>query len=127
MRISDWSSDVCSSDLHAVRRLARFGEDKLLDHIVALAKADSPSPFLTRGFPLYFHFARQQLLIALARSADEAPASILPHVPFLRTIARPGHRHAFERMHAARALIALRDRKSTRLNSSPSCASRMPS
>src|SRR3546814_20779447 len=29
---------------HAVRRLARFGEDKLLDHIVALAKADSPSP-----------------------------------------------------------------------------------
>src|SRR3546814_5498365 len=70
MRISDWSSDVCSSDLpdvearwratHAVRRLARFGEDKLLDHIVALAKADSPSPFLTRGFPLYFHFARQQ-------------------------------------------------------------------
>src|SRR3546814_10474182 len=89
MRISDWSSDVCSSDLpdvearwratHAVRRLARFGEDKLLDHIVALAKADSPSPFLTRGFPLYFHFARQQLLIALARSADEAPASILPH------------------------------------------------
>src|SRR3546814_14286992 len=29
MRISDWSSDVCSSDLHAMRRLQHGGSKRL--------------------------------------------------------------------------------------------------
>src|SRR3546814_14869730 len=35
MRISDWSSDVCSSDLIGVRRVGAFNEQGVLDRIQA--------------------------------------------------------------------------------------------
>src|SRR3546814_20842597 len=47
MRISDWSSDVCSSDLCCQRRL-RFLLSALLEHLVSdlgSAKAGTPRPW----------------------------------------------------------------------------------
>src|SRR3546814_6053093 len=41
MRISDWSSDVCSSDLLTVRSYTDEVRDKLLDGIARVAKGEA--------------------------------------------------------------------------------------
>src|SRR3546814_1559842 len=69
MRISDWSSDVCSADLAGIRRIGFFGDDAflpciaheaqqlfplpynmvgILDHRVALAGDQAAKPFLAQ-------------------------------------------------------------------------------
>src|SRR3546814_3219525 len=40
MRISDWSSDVCSSDLTRISQMMAFGRDGILDSDAVLAVAD---------------------------------------------------------------------------------------
>src|SRR3546814_13683558 len=49
MRISDWSSDVCSSDLRDRLDLDQFGERPLADALVTLEVSDQPP--LQRGDP----------------------------------------------------------------------------
>src|SRR3546814_7608257 len=59
MRISDWSSDVCSSDLRDRLDLDQFGERPLADALVTLEVSDQPP--LQRGDP------------AIARARVERP------------------------------------------------------
>src|SRR3546814_3834570 len=68
MRISDWSSDVCSSDL--TRTPAEVSDPLLLEWIVAIAIVDMlpvPTPV---GFPFSLSFPLQ-LSVALIYPAPE--------------------------------------------------------
>src|SRR3546814_9960157 len=105
MRISDWSSDVCSSDLF---RPSRLGEQR--------GKIGNSDAAL--------------LLLGTDIDLDEArgPTPGLVHPPR----ERGDERDAIDRMdrieqrHRLVGIVRMEDRKSTRLNSSHSCASSMP-
>src|SRR3546814_3092524 len=94
MRISDWSSDVCSSDLLAVAR----------------------APLKAEGF--------FQALCRAAVAAGNAAVGIVDHAPGAETVAvAVGAQHPEPVDQDADALlehvgVEARDRKSTRLNSS---------
>src|SRR3546814_9534164 len=117
MRISDWSSDVCSSDLGA--RLGVRHEDlrcRLFDD-----RAGDP--------------AFEGVLCALGRKADNTAQLADRLLPILDpadediVIERlPALVDDDDRGAAVEPLLdPMEDRKSTRLNSSPYCAYRMPS
>src|SRR3546814_8366555 len=114
MRISDWSSDVCSSDLQEL--LFRVGEAVgLLQR--ALAQADEVEdlerPADVRAF--------------LCRDGERSEVDV---VQLVAELVREGHEDILENGHPAEQLQVLeragaagmndpvRDRKSTRLNSS---------
>src|SRR3546814_4968743 len=113
MRISDWSSDVCSSDLLFIAATATFAISRLrvrgggLVSNLALATCLVPPAFL--AIPMYKVMATYGLL-------NSQWSLILTMVTF----ASP---------YAIRVLKpdADKDRKSTRLNSSTQYASRLPS
>src|SRR3546814_1948141 len=102
MRISDWSSDVCSSDLRRSRRAPAARRN------ARRRSALPPSARSPRGiFELRDAFAADRLDDARQhRYALAAPVQL-----FLR---------------AALMFRVARDRKRTRLNSSHYCASRLP-
>src|SRR3546814_3951496 len=96
MRISDWSSDVCSSDLHPRRENVAFYAD--------------PAAARAAGFRACLRckpdeVGRDRIAVARAIALIEAAEEAI----------------------ALDDLAARVDRKSTRRNSSHSCASRMPS
>src|SRR3546814_9028963 len=105
MRISDWSSDVCSSDLREVEeifdlhavvpgfRVSIFAELGIIFEIPGRISVDN--------------------IVAIARTADEVESRRPVDRPDVKESVGPRYQR--------------RDRKSTRLNSSPSCAARMPS
>src|SRR3546814_10696201 len=99
MRISDWSSDVCSSDLRVVEAGCRAG-------------------ILQRGFRLV---PGRVAAGALGRTVGEF------HLDISKTHICINSRQQVAEFLALRDDLVLVDRKSTRLNSSHSCASRMPS
>src|SRR3546814_7160480 len=105
MRISDWSSDVCSSDLEvefAQGPAAEIGDDLAR----AEARGFAAQRLEMRGRPFIgFDVARELLVDAGAAHLDRDRAAVGRH----------------------RAVDLREDRKSTRLNSSHYCASRMPS
>src|SRR3546814_7908456 len=114
MRISDWSSDVCSSDLEGWPRPLRLaGDGWWWQRIVA--GADHEGVFQRIPTALHIGVGGGNILVC--------------HV-----IADQGTRHTKLHIRLQMRIIAgvelreLRfvDRKSTRLNSSHSCASRMP-
>src|SRR3546814_10714877 len=114
MRISDWSSDVCSSDLQASKRNAAVA-------------APQQSLYLLR--PIWHRVVR---LVSLGNMHLPPTSTEAKHRPELGSaIGCPSHKSALERPDNVPALPHCRegllDRKSTRLNSSHSCASRMPS
>src|SRR3546814_6816810 len=98
MRISDWSSDVCSSDLKAARF---FGSEAAL--------------YFANGFA-----ANVALFASLPQRGDLILADELIHASA----------HDGLRMKRADHMFAphndVKDRKSTRRNSSHKCAYRMP-
>src|SRR3546814_6532348 len=104
MRISDWSSDVCSSDLARSDRKVPIAADAVASDETRLRVAD-PHRWDGLADP-YLYRILAEVRDAKGRLIDrvEQPLGI-------RTI----------------AIDADTDRKSTRLNSSHSCASRMPS
>src|SRR3546814_3994633 len=109
MRISDWSSDVCSSDLRAIQflrqRLKAPGNLRnLVDAIVALSRA------------------LEQLEIV-----DHDEADVIPPLQPAGAGAQRGDGQAWRIVDEQRQFLQLprRDRKSTRLNSSHSCATRI--
>src|SRR3546814_8365835 len=121
MRISDWSSDVCSSDLYEIR-LADANDLRDVEAIVRDAYSHcvaylgrEPSPFLDDYAPLIregrvsvieYHGTVQGFLVLI----PEIDALLLDNVA-VSTNVRGSE---------------IGDRKSTRLNSSHSCASRIP-
>src|SRR3546814_6705402 len=109
MRISDWSSDVCSSDLHAVARDVDDVVDATGDPVVAVGVAPAAvtaEVLAGIGREVGLHEA---LMVAVDRAH----------------LARPGVGDAEVALGGAFELLALgidddgsQDRKSTRLNSS---------
>src|SRR3546814_1771347 len=113
MRISDWSSDVCSSDLANVARIRIQGFD--LD---ASASYDwfTLGGFVTLTDAKYLEYPNTGQFDAFPIPFDLTsfhPANVSKWLWGIRP------RIDFGRM--------IEDRKSTRLNSSHYCASRMPS
>src|SRR3546814_1375105 len=126
MRIRDWSSGVCSSDLAliaepvGIRHRLQCGQRVRLAIREMRIVADNP-----------------ELRIALSR--DQTVEAFPDEVPFVRCLAVFDQLLAEPRLgFQFAALLAIQlavqhvlqresDRKSTRLNSSHSCASRMPS
>src|SRR3546814_5396936 len=104
MRISDWSSDVCSSDLFGDAG-GRLVYTKLYEAFFVQVKIA-----VFGAFCLSFPIIANQLWAFVAPGLYAKQKKAL--LPFL--IATP-------------FLFAMGDRKSTRLNSSHYCASRMPS
>src|SRR3546814_10204612 len=121
MRISDWSSDVCSSDLERVANAREAGFPAVRGNIASEKVMLEAKP--ERAKMAVF-------AIPHALEAGEAIARLKALNPAITVLARAHSdtevRHLLE--HGADgAVLAERDRKSTRLNSSHQCASRMPS
>src|SRR3546814_7139060 len=101
MRISDWSSDVCSSDLFLIEEL----EQLPVPHEMWAEKLGDET-FVTLVRPYVLHHR-----VGIARSSDIRE----PH-PVLGCRV---HADAADVLHDAKAKrIRIEDRKSTRLNSS---------
>src|SRR3546814_4664335 len=99
MRISDWSSDVCSSDLTPAYRARRLIIDRISR--IAMFCAAALSVLITTG------------IVYVLVSESWGFFATVPLLDFLTdTQWTP---------------VFAKDRKSTRLNSSHQCASRMPS
>src|SRR3546814_1715443 len=112
MRISDWSSDVCSSDLVEGRQVDVVGRQRVEQELrqrrgLLQARVQARCAFAAhQGVRVLALGQEQEERLAAATRAME---SVLP------------------RMRESTDSIARVDRKSTRLNSSHQCASRMPS
>src|SRR3546814_4997327 len=100
MRISDWSSDVCSSDLNAALRgpgrTAGVDQHRDIRIFVRIGYGIFASENVVEALEVQ-SFGRERRVAPLDDGVDQ------------------------------RQLVFDYDRKSTRLNSSPSCAPRMPS
>src|SRR3546814_1319486 len=131
MRISDWSSDVCSSDLLVAWPLPHIADVDLHRHLAARADArrrQAGRPKLETG-------------VAEAEAAGEKRRNIFEHIAapgrrlavvedrYLPRIARHGDGQLragidVPEKDVGHGSAALLDRKSTRLNSSHQCAPR---
>src|SRR3546814_8815400 len=119
MRISDWSSDVCSSDLR------RPGGLTPPDQVAQLVRFPS-GPFLAPqgafGFLEWRRFREQNHPCAAPAERGRPRLLILRLLP-----PRASPTAQTFKPPAGEQETAPRDRKSTRLNSSQYCATRMPS
>src|SRR3546814_8856048 len=107
MRISDWSSDVCSSDLASSAFIAQFRDiDVEVANLIFLE--------LLRLLPI--GFGQPTDPVALQATVQRRACQVWDHV-------LQRDEHVVERQ----SRLHRTDRKSTRLNSSHYCASRMPS
>src|SRR3546814_7541946 len=112
MRISDWTSDVCSSDLCLGCRL-----QACCDFLIASSHKFPLQPQI--GFTCGKHVLQVvQHMLWLAQGMNSLAAH--GHELVMR------NRQATAIVGAIGRVVDRRDRKSTRLNSSHSCASRMP-
>src|SRR3546814_1125917 len=118
MRISDWSSDVCSSDLLG-EVMNDVGIPKGVYNVVHGFGPDSAGAFLTEhpGVDAITFTGETRTRTAIMKAAAEG----LRDVSF-----EPGGKHSVI-IFADADLDAAIDRKSTRLNNSHYCASRLPS
>src|SRR3546814_16365651 len=71
MRISDWSSDVCSSDLIVVHPSV---EAQTLEELIALTSGGAPLNYASGGVGTVAHVAGELY--------NEKPGSSLTHVPY---------------------------------------------
>src|SRR3546814_7276753 len=131
MRISDWSSDVCSSDLYAARLTAymRFHD---VDAHIAVLSCDEKGKTIAAVQDIVRRtqeagLRRDDLLVSMGGGV----CSDL--VGFAASMVRRGIRHIripttlIGQVDAGVGLkVGVKDRESTRLNSSHYCASRMP-
>src|SRR3546814_8845922 len=135
MRISDWSSDVCSSDLlalalrpHASPPPMLWGRSPEKTRSAAASVGAVAEPDLDR-------LVAECDIIAIA-VADDALAEVVSHMasalpasrsPFVFHVSGRSGAAVLQPLDNAGAMTAaIQDRKSTRLNSSHSCAPRMP-
>src|SRR3546814_1451385 len=119
MRISDWSSDVCSSDLHSFpgKQLIEFSGKGII------ASQQTNQSFYILGHKKGVLPGISFSKIATTQNGHRRRIKI--RVPVSRTVFATGKTNS--RIHDILVISGpLCDRKSTRLNSSHSCASRMP-
>src|SRR3546814_5138359 len=114
MRISDWSSDVCSSDLGVVGQLAA---DQLADQRIALDGVDE-LPAVAKVGHITAGVREDDLVELLVdfRLADQAGEG---------RAAGAGRQHV-QALARGQRVEPPRDRKTKRLNSGHQCATRMP-
>src|SRR3546814_1572932 len=94
MRISDWSSDVCSSDLSAFTRTARAAEE------AAVAARQLPDPQLTIGI--------QNLPVTGSEAFDiNADFMTMKTIGIMRTQVREAKREAASARYLAEAAVSL--------------------
>src|SRR3546814_10691121 len=119
MRISDWSSDVCSSDLEEYLHSEKYelrprdwqAPGNIIAEITRLNRIRHENPALQTQLGIEFLHSDNDQVLTYVKHTPEGSNVIVVLVsldPF-----HPQETHL--------------DRKSTRLNSSHSCASRMPS
>src|SRR3546814_8625050 len=122
MRISDWSSDVCSSDLVGKQADARLRGPSVSGRPAIEEEAQAPGGHSWKRLGAE---QKRRLLAAEPAQHGEWRRRRVPRV------AEAEGDQAAVRPRGAQPRIRLalenRDRKSTRLNSSHYCASRMPS
>jgi hypothetical protein len=90
---------------HAVRALYSLGTTAVADHIVELAVAGHPGPFVDSRLFFYQLHARQWLLLGLARVALDSPALLEKHLDYLTQCAE--EEHVIIRHYAAQAAITI--------------------
>jgi hypothetical protein len=94
---------------HVVRALCTLGQNKMLDHLISLAKGTVTNTFHDARLEFYQLHATQWLLITLARAAREHPKMVSPYADFLTDRAFIGEPHVLIREFAKRTLLALLD------------------
>lgn len=92
---------------HVVRGLCTLGRGNALSHLIALAKMSAGGPFADAGLHFYDMHARQWLMIALARVAQDYPRMLAPHADFLIDVALNGAPHVLIRGFAAKGALEL--------------------
>ena len=92
---------------HVVNGLCRLDSNSVIAHLIELSKYESGGPFADARLHFYHLHARQWLMIALARAANENPIALVSHVDFLIHFAMSDEPHVLIRHFAARAAIAL--------------------
>lgn len=93
---------------HSIRRLVALGETHFLDALVAGIDRTGAGAFQDQTLPFFHLHARLWLLIAIARLASDAPATVLPYRNALEAIATSeSFPHALCRHFAILALRAL--------------------
>src|SRR3546814_6760249 len=100
MRISDWSSDVCSSDLKDIKALIAASNAQVKTGADLVGRTGS---------------SLTEIVTAIKKVSD-----------IVAEIAAASREQATGLDQINTAVGSMEDRKSTRLNSSHSCASRMP-
>src|SRR3546814_5708088 len=127
MRISDWSSDVCSSDLvDPLRMYQTVGtEERVADQLSRILSSRLRNELGKQPFAALLSPERGVLMDQIQTSVNQAARRYGAEVVDVRIKradlpAGTPLDSAFERMRTARRLEAasIRDRKSTRLNSS---------
>src|SRR3546814_5979746 len=124
--MSDWSSDGCSSDLGRIAYRSLGGEE-FAEH----GDGGNIGPFEHRTKALARSILAERPEISAAELFEELRPQLVQNRAFMNVDG--GYwvlglqMEAIERADRAELPAGDRDRKSTRLNSSPSCASRMPS
>src|SRR3546814_3314093 len=122
MRISDWSSDVCSSDL--------VGPDGAQAHALLVGAVLVIDGLAMRAAPERQAFETRRTVV-VAGQCEVGDLSVDVHAGHLvLCIDKTRHRKQAGRQAGnpfGLHTCILRDRKSTRLNSSHECASSMPS
>lgn len=92
---------------HSLRTAVRLGRAKVLDGVVAKYQRRDAAPFQAPELPFFYQHAQLWLLIAMARTALEAPVVVARHADFLEMIATdPAERHVLRRHFASQALLA---------------------
>src|SRR3546814_1991196 len=123
MRISDWSSDVCSSDLEGTGRRGAVTKEDLVNYASGKTAGVSGGARPEERVPMTRIRKRIAERLMLSKNST-AMLTSFNEVNLGKVMAM---RKALQDDFIKANGIKLGDRKSTRLNYSHSCASRMPS
>ncbi len=93
--------------VHVVRGLCALDGKMVLDHLVKLAGGQSGGTFVDRGLHFYHLHARQWLMVALARAANENPTILVSYKDFFIRFALNDDPHVVIRHFAAKAALAI--------------------
>src|SRR3546814_2755712 len=132
MRISDWSSDVCSSDLlglvAALRRLTNeVATRNALTVDLALNGLDEDARLAPELETVVYRVVQEALTNVIRHAAASSASVVIAcDTGWLRAVVEDDGQ-GFDPDVALGGSLGLADRKSTRLNFSHQCASRMPS